>query len=93
MAAEPVPPVFGRMATPASRQHPLSVEDYLLVEEASSVRHEYVAGQIHALAGASRRHNRIALNIAARLMAAARGGPCRVYVSDVKLRAAEDLIY
>lgn len=81
------------MATPASRQPLLTVEDYLRLEEASSVRHEYVAGQIHALAGASRRHNRIALNMAARLMAAARGGPCRVYISDVKLRAAEDVIY
>lgn len=71
----------------------LSVGEYLRVEEASAVKHEYVAGQIFALAGATRRHNHISLNIAARLHAAARGGPCRVYVSDVKLRASEDLLY
>jgi Uma2 family endonuclease len=81
------------MAGPATRDRPLSVEDYFRLEEASSVRHEYVAGEVYALSGATRRHNRIAGNIFARLWAAARGGPCRVYMSDVKLRAARDVIY
>jgi Uma2 family endonuclease len=81
------------MATPAYRQPPLSLEDYLDFEEQSATRHEFVAGQIHALAGASRRHNRIAGNIFARLLAAARGTPCRVYMSDVKLKVADDVVY
>ena len=81
------------MAGPATRHGPLSVEDYLRLEEASSVRHEYVAGEVYALAGAPRRHNRIALNLATRLATAARGGSCRVYMSDVKLRAARDVVY
>jgi Uma2 family endonuclease len=81
------------MATPAYRQPPLSLEEYLRIEEHSTSRHEFVAGQIHALAGASRRHNRIALNIASRLTAAARGTPCRVYMSDVKLKVADDVVY
>ena len=72
---------------------PVSVDEYLRLEEASAVRHEYVAGELHALAGASKKHNRIAVNLVARLAGAARGGPCRVYVSDVKLRAAEDVFY
>jgi len=81
------------MADPGTRHRPLSIEEYLALEETASVRHEYVAGQVYALAGASRRHNRIALNIATRLVNAARGGPCRVYASDVKLRAARDIFY
>lgn len=71
----------------------LSVEAYLALEEASSVRHEYVAGMIYAHAGAPKRHNRILGNIFARLWSAARGSSCRVYSSDVKLRAAEDIFY
>lgn len=81
------------MAEPATRHAPLSIEDFLRLEEISSTRHEYVAGEVYALAGATRRHNRIAGNVFARLHAAARGGPSRVYVSDVKLRAARDVIY
>lgn len=71
----------------------LSVGEYLRVEEASPVKHEYVAGRIFALAGATKRHNQITVNLAARLHAAARGGPCRVYVADVKLRASEEVLY
>ena len=82
------------MVQQASTPHPpLSVEDYLRLEEASSVRHEYVGGELYALAGATDRHNRIAGNLFARLWTAARGGPCRVYGSDMMLRVAEDLFY
>ena len=38
-----------------------SVVEYLANEKDSLVRHEYVDGQIYAMAGASDRHNRIAL--------------------------------
>jgi Uma2 family endonuclease len=77
----------------AVRHPPLSVEEYLRLEEMSSVKHEYVGGVIHALAGASKRHNQIAGNIYARLRAAARGGPCRVYIGDVKVRVTDDVYY
>ena len=42
---------------------------------------------------ASKRHNRIVGNIYARLLASARGGPCRVYMETVKVRATDDVIY
>jgi Uma2 family endonuclease len=71
----------------------LSVEEYLELEKTSSVKHEYVAGEIHAMTGASGRHNRIAGNIFAALWNAARGGACRVFQSDMKVRAADDVFY
>jgi Uma2 family endonuclease len=46
----------------------LSVEEYLAFERATGLKHEYVLGQVYALAGASEHHNRIALNIAAALL-------------------------
>ncbi|AHY48167.1 Uncharacterized protein conserved in cyanobacteria (plasmid) [Rubrobacter radiotolerans] len=71
----------------------LSVGEYLALERGSSVRHEYVGGELYAITGASRRHNRIALNIARRLADAAEGSPCRVYVSDMKVRVEEAFYY
>ncbi|MFO1431353.1 MAG: Uma2 family endonuclease [Candidatus Competibacteraceae bacterium] len=64
----------------------VSFEDYLAYEQRSDTKHEYVAGQIYAMVGTTDRHNLIALNIAAYLRAKLRGGPCRVFMSDVKVR-------
>jgi len=82
------------MAEPVAQPHkPLTVEEYLALEESASRKHEYVAGEIYAHAGATNRHNIIAGNIYALLWNAARGTDCRVYNSDTKLRAAEDIFY
>ncbi len=61
------------------------------MEKTATVRHEYVAGEVYAMTGASRRHNRIAGNVYRRLADAAAGGPCRVYMETVKLR--KDIFY
>jgi Uma2 family endonuclease len=64
----------------------ISVEDYLAGEAVSPVKHEYVAGEVFAMAGASDAHVTVAGNIFAMLRAHVRGGPCRVYIADMKLR-------
>lgn len=66
-----------------------SVDDYLAGELKSDIRHEYVNGEVYAMAGAGEAHNLIALNVASRLRGVARGGPCRVFISDMKVRVAE----
>lgn len=71
----------------------MSVDEYLELEKTASVKHEFVGGFIHAMTGASRRHNRIASNISALLWNSARSGPCRVFQSDMKVRAPEDTFY
>ena len=63
----------------------ISVAEYLESEQDSPVRHEYVDGQIYATAGASDRHNRIALNLASRLNAHLDDGPCEVFIADIKV--------
>lgn len=81
------------MSAPALHTPWVSVGEYLRLERASTAKHEYVGGAVHALAGVSKRHNRIAFNIARQLYDAAEHAGCRVYIADVKLRAAEDVIY
>jgi Uma2 family endonuclease len=72
---------------------PLSVEEFLAFEAASPTRHEYVAGRVYSMSGTTSRHNEIALNIVTLLRAAARGGACKAYMIDLKVRAARDRIY
>jgi Uma2 family endonuclease len=81
------------MAEPTASHDSLTVEEYLKLEEGVTVRHEYVGGEIFAMVGATKRHNRIVGNIFSRLWEAARGGDSRVYVEGVKLRVADDVIY
>ena len=64
----------------------ISVHDYLAGEELSETKHEYLGGTVHAMAGASIRHNNIAGNCFAFLHGKLRGKPCRPYNSDTKIR-------
>ncbi|WP_165874416.1 Uma2 family endonuclease [Rubrobacter taiwanensis] len=80
------------MAEKATPHGPLSIEEYRKLEESATVRHEYVAGEIYAMVGATRRHHRICGNIFRRLADAAAGGPCRVSMETVRLEVAGDVI-
>ena len=73
------------MSTPAYCL-PLDVDDYLRGEQDSPIRHEYVAGQTFAMAGADEAHNRIAGNLFFHLRAGTRGTPCAVFINDMKVR-------
>ena len=73
--------------------HLMSLDEYLAFEEQSPVKHEYVAGEVYAMSGVTTRHNLITLNITRHLHGAARARSCRVFATDVKLRAAADRIY
>ncbi|MEM9272334.1 MAG: Uma2 family endonuclease [Cyanobacteria bacterium P01_F01_bin.143] len=63
-----------------------SVAEYLKSEQDSEIRHEYVAGQIFAMAGASEEHNLIVGNRLSLLRSHLRGSSCRAFVSDMKVK-------
>ena len=69
---------------PARPANYLTVERYLDGESGSTVRHEYVNGQVYAMAGASDRHNLIAANANA-LLNTALPDTCEVFISDMKV--------
>jgi Uma2 family endonuclease len=71
----------------------MTVEDYLALEEASSVKHEYVGGEVYDLAGALLPHNLIVMNIVEVALAARRGTQCQVLGSDMRLRVKADVYY
>ena len=72
---------------------PLSLEEFLAFENGAPQRHEFVRGRVFAMSGTTVRHNRVATNIYKKLAAAARGGPCKVYVIDLKVQASNDRVY
>lgn len=64
----------------------ISEEDYLEMEKIGDIRHEYVDGYIYAMAGGTRAHNEIAVNIGSELHQKIKHTACKVYLNDVKLR-------
>ncbi|HEX8845641.1 MAG TPA: Uma2 family endonuclease [Pyrinomonadaceae bacterium] len=65
----------------------LSPEEYLTLERRAEHKSEYLDGEIFVFAGGSERHNLIVANIIAGLHAQLLGSQCRVYPSDLKVRA------
>ncbi len=81
------------MVNAATPVHILTIEEYLELEERSTIRHEYVGGELYAQAGASEAHNLIVANVHGHLWAVSRNSTCKVYANDMKLRAAPDAMY
>jgi Uma2 family endonuclease len=71
--------------------HPLSVEDYLEFEEQAGTRHEYIAGEMFAMSGASMEHNLIAGNVYRAFAGHLHGGPCKTFISDFKVRLQSNM--
>jgi Uma2 family endonuclease len=65
--------------------HQYSYEEYLAYERASELKHEYIGGEIVAMAGGSRRHNALAARITATLVNTCPSG-CIVFQSDQRIR-------
>lgn len=71
----------------ASKSHAyFTPEDYLEMERLSSIKHEYLQGQMVAMAGASKAHVIITGNLSALLVNHLRGTGCIAYATDMKVR-------
>jgi Uma2 family endonuclease len=64
----------------------LSPEEYLQLEEKSSIKHEYRQGNVYARAEASNVHVLIAGNLCTLLRNHLRGSECLPYISDTKIQ-------
>ena len=64
----------------------LSPEDYLATERIAKDKHEYIRGQTYAMAGASKAHGMIIINLATLLKNRLRGSGCLVYATAMKVR-------
>lgn len=70
-----------------------TVEEYLAYERTSDTKHEYVDGEIYAMAGGSKNHNRIAVNLCALLNTQLDEGACEAFLAEVLLQVRPTLFY
>jgi Uma2 family endonuclease len=71
----------------------LTEHEYLAWELAHDGKHEYVNGEVLAMAGTDPSHDRVVANLVVALTARLRGGPCRVHTADLRVRIDETGLY
>ena len=59
--------------------------EYLAFEAEAKTKHEFVDGQIVAMAGGTPEHARLAANVSAALVTALRGRPCSAFSADLRV--------
>lgn len=79
----------------AALQLPMTASEFIAWDATQTTRHEYLAGEVFAMAGANEAHVTVALNIAMQLRQHLAGTPCRTFITDMKLRveAADAYFY
>lgn len=77
-------PAAHRWYPPLMHHH--TYREYLEIEEMGNVRHEFLDGEIFAMAGGSRAHSRMTVNVSSSLHAQLQGKRCTVHSSDMKVR-------
>jgi len=73
------------VAQPSQPQY-MSVDQWRELEQQSKIKHEYIDGQVYAMAGGTLDHSFVAVNVVALLNRAFGGRSCRAYNSDAAAR-------
>jgi Uma2 family endonuclease len=63
-------------------------EDYLSFERASDSRHEFLDGEIYAMAGESLSHSRVCVNLGGEVRAKLKGKSCEALSPNMKVRTS-----
>lgn len=69
----------------ARRLHRYTYADYVALEHASPTKHEFLDGEIYAMAGVSEEHSALAAEVLRTLGNALADRPCRVHTSDLRV--------
>ncbi len=71
----------------------ISIKDYLQSELNSELKHELIEGNVVAMAGASKNHQRISGNFYAEFNRYLKKSPCEPFTSDIKVKAGLNFFY
>lgn len=73
---------------PSRRHHRYTYADYVALEGMSPTKHEFLDGEIYAMAGGSEEHSALAAEVLRVLGNAVINQPCRVHTSDLRIFVA-----
>jgi len=68
-------------------------QEYLQGELIAELRHEYMDGQVFAMAGTSRNHNLLVSNCVQRIANHLQASPCMTFSSEIKVKAGRCFFY
>lgn len=71
----------------------ISIEEYLIGEQLADTKHEYMDGEVYAMAGASKNHQRITNNVIGEIRQHLKNTRCSPLGSDVKIKAGNYFFY
>lgn len=71
----------------------LTVKDYLEFERNSEERHEYFDGEIFAMSGAKRNHNKVVGNLSGLIWQHLKGKDCEFYPTDMRVFVPKTGLY
>ncbi|MCC6875464.1 MAG: Uma2 family endonuclease [Sandaracinaceae bacterium] len=75
--------------TSVARRRQYGYDEYLALEEFANVKHEFLDGEIYAMAGGTPEHAALAAEVLTSLTLQLRGKSCRTYSSDLHVRVSE----
>ncbi len=70
----------------AQLQPRMTYAEYVELERTSPEKHEFLRGEVWAMAGGTPTHSLISANVGAELTAALKGRPCAVFNADLRVR-------
>lgn len=70
-----------------------TIQEYLEIEKASDIKHEFFGGEVFAMAGASLRHVIIATNLLVQTALQLKGKSCHPYGSDMRIHIPENTLF
>lgn len=76
-----------------TKQTFITEEEYLSGELISETKHEYIDGDIYAMAGTSKNHQRISVNTTSLFNTQLANSPCEPFSSDLKVKVGSKYFY
>jgi len=74
-------------------KHVLTSTEYLVIERAAETRSDFFEGEMFAMAGTTKNHARIVINLGGELRAKLKGRTCEPFATDLRIKVQANSLY